>query len=186
MTNGLTLLGFIWGVQIINMFCHNKLVILGIQPRKLRGLPGIVFSPWIHGGLDHIFFNSIPLFVLFVFMLTLGTWSCLCATVTITLISGCLLWLLGRNAIHVGASGLIMGYMGYVLAETYFHQTAGSIVIGAVALYYFGSSLTSVIPSDKNVSFEGHFFGLISGIFASYYGCVEPFQYISATIYTML
>lgn len=186
LADGLLMVAFIWAVQILNFTLGNSLVALGIRPRQITGLPGIVLSPWIHGSFDHIFFNSAPLFVLFIFMQTLGVWTCLCGTVTIVIVSGSLLWLFGRSAIHVGASGLIMGYLGFIICETYFHQSPGSLVVGAVAIYYFGSALTSIIPSQSNISFEGHFFGLIAGGFASYAGCVQPFQLISEFLYPLL
>ena len=186
LVDGLTLLAVMWGIQLLNVLLNNYLTILGVYPRRLLGLPGIILSPFIHGNFDHIFFNSVPLFVLFVFMLTYGSWVCTCATVTIILLSGFMLWCFGRSAMHVGASGLIMGYMGFILAESYFHQTTGAVVIGAVALYYFGFSLMSILPGEKNVSFEGHFFGLLAGVFASYYACIEPFATITALVFPLL
>ncbi len=182
---GLMLLGVMWSVQLLNVLAAGHLAVFGVRPRQILGLPGIVLSPWIHGSFDHIFFNSIPLFVLFVFMMTLGNWTCLCATVSITLLSGTLTWLLGRTATHIGASGLIMGYVGYILADSYLHQTPGSFVIGAITIYYFGSSLLSVLPTDEAVSYEGHLFGLVSGIFTNYYGCIPPFSLISSYIYML-
>ena len=186
LVDGLTMLIFVWAVHLVNFFLHYHLNALGLRPRKMLGIPGIIFSPWLHGSFDHIFFNSAPLFVLFIFMQTLGTWTCLCATVTIILVSGVLLWLFGRAAVHVGASGLIMGYLGFIICETYFHQSPGSLVIGAVAIYYFGFALTSIIPTNSNISFEGHLFGLTAGAFASYSSCIQPFKYISELIYPLL
>ena len=183
--DSLYLLGSMWAAHLLNIILGGSLNILGIRPRTILGLPGIIFSPWLHGSFDHLFYNSIPLFVLFVFMLTLGTWTCLCATVTIILLSGTLTWLLGRNATHIGASSLIMGYLGFVLTESLLHKTVGTVVIGAVAIYYFGTSLLSILPTDEAISYEGHLFGLISGVIASYYGCIWPFTSIAAMLFSL-
>ena len=87
-------------------------------------------------------------------------------TLTIILLSGFATWLLGRRAIHVGASSLIMGYFGYLFTEAYYQPTAITVIIAIVCIYYFGGLIiASVIPSGKrNISWEGHVFGLAAGI----------------------
>ena len=89
---------------------------------------------------------------------------------TITVLSGFLIWLFGRRGIHIGASSLIMGYFGYLLAKAYFNVTATTIVLAGFCLFYFGGLFLSLFPgAKKNVSWEGHVFGFVSGIFVSYY-----------------
>lgn len=167
--NGLSLIAVLWLIHAVNVATGKSLVIFGIFPRTPWGLVGIFTSPWIHASFDHLFFNSIPLVILFTFLLTQGFLHTINISIGIVALGGSLTWLLGRKAIHVGISGLIMGYMGYILCESYLNRSPAAWIIGVIILYYLGSLLLSLLPNDKNVSFEGHIFGFISGIFLSLY-----------------
>ena len=153
-------------IHLVNWLLGYRLNILGIYPRKLAGLPGIIFSPFLHGNFNHLFFNSVPLFALINLILLKGRMVFYIVTLTIILLSGFATWLLGRRAIHVGASSLIMGYFGYLFTEAYYQPTAITVIIAIVCIYYFGGLIiASVIPSGKrNISWEGHVFGLAAGI----------------------
>lgn len=181
----LKVIGLLWIIQGANFILGNKLCVLGVIPRKLYGLLGIVFSPFIHHGFNHVFFNSIPLFVLLSSLLAFGIPAAVCTTVTIMILSGLGVWLFGRNAIHVGASGVIMGYMGYVLYNAYYTGSVSSVVVGVLCFYYLGSILFSIIPTDASSSWEGHLFGLLSGVFAANFGCIAPFDDITVYIISM-
>jgi membrane associated rhomboid family serine protease len=141
---------------------------LGIVPRELFGLGGIACSPFLHGNANHLFFNSIPLFFLLNLMLAYGWHPFVVFTVNIALIGGLLTWFLGRNAIHVGASGVIMGYMGFLMMQAIHQRTAYTLILGAIALYYCGSILLSLLPSDAKTSWEGHVFGFVAGLAVGY------------------
>ena len=100
----------------------------------------------------------------------------LLVTIMVVTIGGSLTWLFGRSSYHVGASGLIMGYWGYLLVNAYHHPTLMTIALGIVCLYYFGGLLSSVIPNDAKESWEGHLFGVIAGIGTSFlYPEVAPY-----------
>jgi membrane associated rhomboid family serine protease len=178
----LQVIGVLWIIQVANFILGNKLCILGVVPRKIYGLLGIICSPFIHYGFNHVFFNSIPLFVLLSSILAFGIPAAICTTVMIIAISGLGVWLFGRSAIHVGASGLIMGYMGYILYSAYYTNSVSSIVVGVLCFYYLGSILFSVIPTDETSSWEGHLFGLLAGVFTAHFGCIAPFDYMTAYI----
>ena len=166
----LKLVGILWLIHIINCMMQYRLNVLGIRSRTLSGLPGIIFAPLLHGDFNHLFFNTIPLFVLSDLILPEGKIMFYYVSGTITLLSGFLIWLFGRRGIHIGASSLIMGYFGYLLAKAYFNLTATTIVLAGFCLYYFGGLFLSLFPgAKKNVSWEGHVFGFLSGIFTSYY-----------------
>jgi membrane associated rhomboid family serine protease len=164
----LVLLSIFWAFLIINKLLSYRLNYLGIYPRDAFGLIGIVFHPVLHGSFNHLFFNSIPLFVLLTFMITTGTSTLICATLSIVLLSGIAIWLFGRKATHIGASGLIMGYWGYLLVFAYKNPSILSYVLAIICLYYFGGLLLSIFPSEEKTSWEGHLFGLLAGIGAAY------------------
>ena len=173
-------IGMLWAIQLVNAASNYALCALGIVPRHPLGLMGIVFAPFIHGGFGHLFFNSVPLFLLLTGMLTYGIQPTVCATLMIVCVGGLGVWLFGRNATHVGASGLIMGYMGFILYNGYYAPTLSSWIVAVVSFYYLGSILFSVLPSADGSSWEGHLFGFLAGIAAAHYGCVFPFAILAS------
>lgn len=165
----LTLIAVLWVIQIVNLLVGGRLAILGILPRNPWTIGGIFFSPFIHGNFSHVFYNSIPLFVLGSFVLLLGQTLFWQITLFIVVVSGILLWCFGRRGLHIGASGLIMGYWGFLIAYAYRTQTFTSVIPAIITIYYFGGMLLSVLPGHKrNVSWEGHAFGCIAGILTVY------------------
>ena len=165
----LQLLGVLWAVHCVNWLVGYRLNILGLLPRSVPGVLGIFFMPFLHGDFGHLLANSVPFFVL-VNMLVLKSWAFFWSvTFHIVVISGVALWCFGRRAIHIGASGLNMGYMGYLLADVYFHPSFTAVVLGVLALYYFGTMLVGVIPMGRRESWEGHLFSLLAGIGVAYW-----------------
>lgn len=164
----LAIVGGIWVVYFFNLAVGHRLDILGIYPRHIRGLPGILFYSFLHADFNHLFFNSIPLFVLTCFMLVGGVTKFFIASVIIILLSGMAIWLFGRRAIHLGASSLTMGYWSYLLADAYRHPSVSAIILAVVCVYYFGGFLFDLFPREEKVSWEGHVFGFLAGLVAMY------------------
>lgn len=156
------------GVWFVNLVLGGRLLYLGIIPRHLLGLPGIVFSPFLHADFNHLFFNLLPLLALSDFVLVQGIETYIYVTGMIILLSGFLIWCFGHRGIHVGASALITGYWGWLVMNIYTQGSLLAIILGIVSLYYFAAIFFGIFPSEKGVSWEGHFFGLISGIVVSY------------------
>lgn len=164
----LKLIGLAWLIQLINYLLGYRLNYFGIYPRHLRGLIGIPCAPFLHGNFDHLFFNTVPFFALSLLMLMAGSSIFLCASLLIILISGALTWLLGRSAIHIGASSLVIGYWSYLLIAAYHQKSLITVGLALICIYYFGSFLLSLIPSNEKVSWEGHLFGFLAGLAANY------------------
>jgi membrane associated rhomboid family serine protease len=162
-------IGSLYLIYFINILLKNRLFLLGIYPRNWWSLSGIVFYPFIHGNFNHLFFNSIPLFLLGGFVLLQGINIFLWVTLVITLISGAGIWLLARSGCHIGASGVVMGYWSYLLTISYLHGIS-VITLGPalICIYYFGGFLFQIVPSDIKSSWEAHLFGFIGGITAAY------------------
>jgi membrane associated rhomboid family serine protease len=159
----------LWVIHLVNVLLRYRLNILGVYPRSGWGLIGIPCFSFLHGSFNHLFFNSIPLIVLINFMLLSGMQKFIHISLTIMLISGVALWLVGRRAIHVGASCLVMGYFGYLLVNAYQHPSLLTIILAIVCLYYFGSLLGGFFPTQEKVSWEGHIFGFLAGLIAVYF-----------------
>lgn len=165
----LTIIAILWVIHIINSIFKYRLNIFGIYPRTIHGLFGIIFAPFLHGNYNHLFLNTVPLFILISLLAINGHIHFYYVSGTIILIGGFLIWLFGKKAIHVGASSLIMGYFGYLLAKAYLTQSPETIIIAILGLFYLSSLFLMLFPSTKkNVSWEGHVFGFIAGIATMY------------------
>jgi membrane associated rhomboid family serine protease len=170
------MVGVVFFIQVINAAIGYRLCAFGILPRHPIGLIGIPLSPLIHASFNHFFSNAIIFFALANLVALEGTSQFLLITAIITVIGGFATWLLGRAALHVGASGLIMGYWGYLLVNAYHHPTLITIALGVVCIYFFGGMLSNMIPDSAKESWEGHVFGVFSGVLASFaYPYVAPY-----------
>ena len=159
-------------IHVLNISSGGALMIFGIIPRRWYGLLGIIFSPFLHGSFTHLLFNSLPLIILVNVLLLGGSLHFFIISSQIAIMGGVMTWLFGRDAIHIGASGLILGYMGYVMVYGYLDPSMMTTIILLVLLYYIGGILMGLMPSDEGVSWEGHVFGfiggIVSGLFAFY------------------
>ncbi len=158
----------LWVIQVINLSMSYRLNRFGIIPREKMGLPGIILSPLLHADFGHLFLNTIPLFVLANLVLINGWQTFWSVTLDIVVLGGGLVWLFGRRAIHIGASGLVMGYWGYLLVSAIYHFSIMTIILAGLCVYYFGSLYMNVFPAGKRSSWEGHLFGLLAGVVAVY------------------
>ncbi len=165
----LMVMGGLWLFNLLHWALGSPLMVLGIRPRRFSGLIGIIFSPVLHQNFNHLFFNSIPLFVLGLILLTEGLHTFLMITAFMIVLGGLGVWLLARSARHIGASGLISGYFGYILILAYFKPNYTTVFIAGLVFYYFGSILLGLFPREARVSWESHLFGFLSGLLAGYW-----------------
>lgn len=176
--NNLYILGIIlfipWLVFFISHFINNRILLLGIIPRYIRGIPGILFAPLLHANFNHLFFNSIPLLVLSGFILINGLHYYLIVTLMITILSGLAIWCFAKKGLHIGASALITGYWGFLVINAYQHTTPTTIILGALSLYYFAGIFLGIFPKEKGVSWQGHLFGLLAGFATNYLLLLYP------------
>ena len=170
--NNLPVLGMIllipWCFYLISSCISNRILLLGIIPRRFFGLPGVVFAPLLHANFNHIFFNSIPLVVLSCFILINGLHYYLIVSFLITVFSGLAIWCFAKNGLYVGASALITGYWSFLVINIYQHRTPISLILGLLSIYYFAGIFFGIFPKEKGVSWQGHLFGLLAGIAACY------------------
>ena len=156
----------LWLVQCVNHLSNYRLNCFGIVPRTLRGFWGILLCPFLHGDFSHLLFNTIPLFVLSLMVLVSGLTIYIKVSGFIIVVGGLLTWVLGRKAIHVGASGYVMGLWAYLLGGAWYHFSLMTIILAILCLYYFSALFFSLFPIDKTSSFEGHLFGALAGVAA--------------------
>ncbi len=160
----LLLVGLIWIVEVVNLFLGHRLISLGIFPRSFAGLIGIPLAPMLHSGFWHAVSNTVPLFILGALTLAGGKRMFWETTVNVTLLSGALVWIFAREAYHVGASGLVFGYFGAILARAVMERSISAVAIGIGTVMAYGGLIWGVLPLRSYVSFESHLFGLIAGV----------------------
>jgi len=137
-------------------------------PREVSSLVGILTAPFVHVSFRHLIANSIPLFVLGTLVLLRGLTEFAIVVQLSILIGGAGTWLFGRSGSqHVGASGIVLGLMGYLLFRAAFDRKISSIVITLVVALVYGTALALSLVPQQDISWSGHFFGLIGGITAA-------------------
>jgi len=158
-----------WGIEFADWILDllkADLDNLGIHPRRLGGLLGVFFSPWLHGSWGHLLGNTIAFWGLGFFMVLAERNRFLRTTFWLTLLSGLGTWLIGRGAsVHIGASGLIYGYFGYLLARALTERRIVWMIAGLTILILYGGFFWGVFPSDHRISWEAHLCGCLAGIF---------------------
>jgi len=154
-------IAIIWFVFLLDRFM--PLEQYGLVPRNINGLIGIVAMPFLHGDLSHILSNTVPLLV--TLLLLAGSRANSGAIVVmITLLAGLGLWLFGREARHIGASGLVFGLIAFHIFAGVFEKKVKNIVIALViGVLYAGTLFKGVLPLQEGVSWDGHLFGALAG-----------------------
>lgn len=166
----------LWAINLVNMFIFNGgLNIYGIRPRSVDGLQGILFAPLLHSSFAHLMANTIPLLVLGWFVLLRGTRTFALVTIVTVLVSGLGTWLIGpANSVHIGASGLIFGYFGFLVLSAYFERSLASILWAVLVFFLYGGLLWGVLPQGNGISWQGHLFGFVGGWAAAYLLAKRP------------
>ena len=141
----------------------------GIVPRTVDGLDGIAWAPLLHGGWGHLLANTVP-FVVFGFLaMAGGIGQFIAVTATIWLLGGLGVWLTAPDAtVHIGASGLIFGWLAFLLSRGFFARSARQIGLAIVLFAIWGSILFGVLPGQPGVSWQGHLFGALAGLLAAW------------------
>ena len=157
----------IWAVEAVNVLSGRQLTSLGILPRHLSGLIGIPLSPFVHGSASHAMVNTLPFLVLGGLVALRGIKAFASVSFFVILCGGAALWLFGRASYHIGASGLIFGYFGYLVARGWYERSTIAILTALLTLFFYGGLVWGVLPSRSFISWEGHLFGMLSGVLAA-------------------
>jgi len=159
----------LWLIHIINMVLPVDLRQFGLRPRHISSLWRIFTSPFLHGGFGHLMANSSALFVLTLVSLTLSRKLTFMAVMMIMILGGAFTWLFASShTIHIGASGIIFGLIGFLIFTGIFRHEWKALVISLVVLIFYGGTLFSLLYYIPGISWSGHFFGFFSGIFAAW------------------
>jgi membrane associated rhomboid family serine protease len=154
-------------IELINLFTGRLLNQLGTIPRYVPGLKGILLGPFVHASVPHYLSNIVPLCIFSYLLLQYGLKRYLHISLWIMLVTGLLVWLFARQATHIGVSGIVYGYFGYLLLAGFLSGKFKLIVISVLVGFFYGGLIFGILPSVGFVSWESHLFGFISGLMAA-------------------
>ena len=159
----------LWVLELLDLLVlRSGLDRFGIRPRDTAGLVGVLFAPLLHGGLGHLIANTVPLLVLGWLVMVRRLGDFFAVTAIVWLLGGFGVWLLAPpRTVHIGASGLIFGYIGFLLLRGYFERSVTAIFISLVVGLLYGGAIWGGLPSRPGISWQGHLFGFLAGVLAA-------------------
>ena len=159
-----------WVAFVITSVTGGGLLWLGVIPRTVLGLRGLLFAPFLHGSLTHIVSNSIP-FLLLGWLVILRVPRHFLPVTLISMIgSGLMAWLVGApGSVHIGASGVIFGYLGFLMLAGWWARNFLSIALSLIVIALWGGMVVGVMPLTAGVSWQAHLGGLVAGVYAARY-----------------
>ncbi len=154
---------------ILRQFWSVDIRHFGIQPREAEGLAGILFWPFLHGNIFHLLANSLALFFLLLLSLVFFKKLTILALVIITLVGGGAVWVFaGRDTVHIGASGLIFGLIGFMISGGIFRKEWKALLLSGAVLFLYGGLLLTLLVRIPGISWHGHLFGFLAGVLAAW------------------
>lgn len=156
-------------IKLIEIEFQFNLGKLGILPRNISGLKGVLFSPLIHGDWNHLFNNSIPLIILGGALFYFYESVAFRVIVLSYLLSGLYTWISARYSYHIGASGLVYALFGFLFISGFIRKHIPLIALSFLVAFLYGSLIWGILPWKKEVSWEGHFWGLLVGLILAFF-----------------
>ena len=162
------LLIIIWSIKLFEIIFGYDFKQYGVLPRNFNGLIGILFSPIIHSDVNHLLSNSLPVIILC--LLIFDFYSQIAKKIFIYLyfISGLWLWCIGRESLHIGASGLIYAMASFLFFSGVLRKNTQLSAVSLLVIFIYGGLFWGLFPIYQNVSWEGHLTGFIAGILVSF------------------
>lgn len=161
-------LALMWIAFLATALTGGALLSLGVIPRTTIGLRGILFAPFLHASLAHIIANSIPFVVLGWLVMLRDARHFVPVSVLAMIGAGLLAWLLGApGSVHIGASGVIFGYLGFLILSGWFARSFASIVLSVLVILLWGGMVLGVMPGQAGISWQAHLGGFVGGAFAA-------------------
>lgn len=174
------LTAIMWIVKFFELTLNLDFSNFGVLPHSLSGFKGILFSPFIHGSIKHLFSNTFPFLVLTTLLFNVYYEKRFLIFLLIYFTSGVLLWLIGRENYHIGASGIIYGLASFNFFAGVLSKKREYIAISLIVIFLYGSFIWGIFPvKDVTISWEGHLSGFISGAFYSLFFYKKPDVFIS-------
>ena len=165
----LAFVGMLWALQIVNWVTGYGLNrAFGLIPREVEGLDGIAGMPLLHGSFAHLMSNTPPLLVMGALLAATATRALIAVNAVIVVAGGALVWLFGGTAIHIGASGLVFGWLGFLIVRGLVDRSLLTLGVAVLVGTTYGAMLWGVLPGRPGVSWEAHLFGAGAGALAAF------------------
>lgn len=164
----LVALAVLYGIEFYDAATPQRLDDNGILPRTVDGLDGVAWAPLLHFGWGHLISNSVPFLVLGWLVLAGGIRQFVGVTAVVWLVAGAGTWLIGVPGHHAGASGVIFGWMVFLLLRGFAQRSVAQILVAVVLFVYWGGMLWGMLPGQPGISWEGHLSGALGGVLATW------------------
>ncbi|MBK9098250.1 MAG: rhomboid family intramembrane serine protease [bacterium] len=158
----------LWIIHLVSVILDQDLSKLGLLPRKPVGLLGIFTSPLIHGDFSHLISNTFPLIILGWIIFNFYNKISYLLFFFIYLFTGLLVWIFARQVYHIGASGIVYGFVSFLFFSGIFRRDNKSIALALVITFLYGGLVWGILPGLEGISWESHLFGGITGLIAAY------------------
>ena len=165
----LLFIAVLWIIRLSDDLFDLNLVRFGIFPRRVAGLPGILFGPLIHASYTHLISNTIPLLFLGLIMFYFYREVAFAAFFWVYFSTGIWVWLAGREAYHVGASGLIYSFVCFLFYSGLFRRRRSLMAISLLMVFLYGSLIWGVFPFQPKISWESHLLGSLAGFVIAFF-----------------
>lgn len=167
-----------WGLYFSFTILGIQMTVIGIEPQSLNGIIGIFLSPFAHGSISHITSNSISFVVLSLALFYFYRLVAYRVFFINWIISGLLLWIGGRESVHIGASGIVYGLAFFLFFSGIFRHDKRLAAISMIVVFLYGSMFWGMLPQGGNISWEGHLFGAMSGLSLAWYYRKNPIDFV--------
>lgn len=157
----------LWIIESLSVYFNFRLVWLGIIPRTISGIPGIIFSPFVHGNYDHLLSNTLPLLIVGSGLIYFYREIAINVVVMIWLFTGFWVWLAARKESHIGASGLIYGLVCFLFLSGVLRKDTRLLAVSLLVTFLYGSLVWGILPVDQGISWESHLFGSVAGFYCA-------------------
>ena len=159
----------IWAVKLIELSLETTIVEYGVLPRKLSGIKGIIFSPFIHKDIKHLLNNSVPILILGSSLCFFYKKNYKIIFALLFIMSGVFLWCLGRMNLHIGASGIVYALASFIFFSGIISKNKNLSALSLIVIFIYGSLFWGLFPTHQEISWEGHLSGFISGMILSWF-----------------
>jgi membrane associated rhomboid family serine protease len=165
----MTFVGILWLVRIVESLLSFDLGVLGIHPRSLAGTVGIITGPLVHGDFQHLMSNSLPLIFLGIGVFYFYNRIAIEVFLGIYFFTSFWVWMVARDAYHIGASGIVYGLASFLLFSGFFRKDSKSIAISLIVIFLYGGMAFGLFPLNEGISWESHLLGALSGLIAAFF-----------------
>jgi len=161
------LVGLMWAVEVVDL-AAGDLDANGIRPRDEDGLVGVLLAPFLHAGFGHLLANTVPLVMLGAVIALGGLARLAAVTAVVALVAGLGTWLVApESTVHIGASGVVFGYVTYLVARGLLSRSALHLAVGVLVAVVWGGTVVAGLLPEAGVSWQGHLFGAVGGVLAA-------------------